>query len=275
MLARSGHEMIWRDKLVEYGRIPGLLQQLSNTAEAMCAPFWWSIQQDSAKPAEILHNGTICYLHSGVSELGVTANHVLGEYLRDLEQFGTPVIECQFGGSTIEPEKRVIAQNKALDIATLSVPEVFVTASAHNRKHQHTPVSWPPRRAIPGELVLYGGHPGILREGKVRTADLPFQWIGGSVGDVSPQVIVLEPGFETLTWLNPEPGATFNRDFRGMSGGPVFRVVEDVVVRLELVGFIYLFMYEADDQGRPVGDGHTLLARHAEAVRADGTLVVG
>ena len=64
-------------------------------------------------------------------------------------------------------------------------------------------------------------------------------------------------------------------DFRGMSGGPVFRVVDGLVVRLELVGFIYVFMYEADDQGNPVGDGHTLLARHADVIRPDGTLAVG
>jgi hypothetical protein len=267
--------MKWREKLDEYRRIPGLLQQLSNAAEAMCAPFWWSLESDASKPAEILHNGTICYLHTGFAEIGVTASHVLADYLRDLERFGTPAIECQFGGSTIEPEKRVLAQNRALDVATLSVPEVFVTAAGRTPRYQHTATVWPPQRAELGELVLYGGYPGVLRENKIRTADFPFQWVAGGVGDVSPQVIVLEPGFETLTWLNPEPGVTFNRDFRGMSGGPVFRVVEEVVVRLELLGFIYLFMYEADEHGGPVGDGHTLLARHADAVRADGTLAVG
>ena len=36
----------WRDKLAEYERKPGLLYQLSKLAETMCAPFWWSLQED-------------------------------------------------------------------------------------------------------------------------------------------------------------------------------------------------------------------------------------
>jgi len=69
---------------------------------------------------------------------------------------------------------------------------------------------------------------------------------------------------------NPE-----RNDVRGMSGGPVFRIVEERIARLELVGFIYLFMYEADEDGDPIGDGHTILARHADVIRADGSLAVG
>jgi hypothetical protein len=61
--------MSWRDKLTEYGRIPGLLHQLSNSAEATCAPFWRSLQQEPAKRAEIIHNGMICYLQTGVAEI--------------------------------------------------------------------------------------------------------------------------------------------------------------------------------------------------------------
>src|SRR5581483_1525774 len=136
----------------------------------MCAPFWWSLQQEPSTPAEILHNGTISYVNTGNAELGVTANHVLADYVRDLEQFGPIAIECQFGGSTIDPEKRVLASNSALDIATLAVPEVFVTASGDNPKHHHTAAFWPPIRVRRGELVLYGGHPGVLREDKFRTA---------------------------------------------------------------------------------------------------------
>jgi hypothetical protein len=267
--------MNWRDRLAKYAKVPGLLEQLSKTAEAMSAPFWWSTQSDPSSLPTVLHNGSICYLHSGVCELGVTANHVITSYLDDLNTYGA-TIECQFGGSTIAPEQegRIIAVNVALDLATLSLPSVFVSAS-NNRRFHHTPVSWPPKRVTAGELVLYGGYPGALREEKIRTVDFPFQWVAGSVADVSPQVIVLEPTFKTLTWLKPEPNATFNRDFRGMSGGPVFRLVEERIARLELVGFIHLFMYEADEDGNSVGDGHTILARHADVIRADGSLAVG
>jgi hypothetical protein len=263
--------MSWRKRLRQYEKVPGLLQQLSHATQAMSAPFWWSLQKDS-KPADILHNGSICYLDTGASQLGVTADHVLVEYLSDLDTYGTPAVECQFGGSTIKPEDRILAQDRILDIATLSVPEVFVTAAIQNRRMQHKPLNWPPVRIEKDEFVVYGGYPGILRENKVRTADLPFQWIAGGVSDATTHTIVLEPGFETLTWLNPEPNRVFNRDFRGMSGGPVFRVVDDAIVRLELVAVIYEFMFDADSEGNPIGDGHTILARHADCVIADGML---
>ena len=51
----------------------------------------------------------------------------------------------------------------------------------------------------------------------------------------------------------------------GWSGGPVFRYAhEPPIERLELVGFIYAF---------PLGQA--VLARHADAVLADGTLHEG
>jgi hypothetical protein len=175
-------------------------------------------------------------------------------------------------GSTIKPEDRIISRNDYLDIATLCVPEVFVNAAFQAPKTQHKPLKWPPDRAVTDEFVVYGGFPGILRENKVQTADLPFQWIAGGVNDVTSQRLVLEPAFETLTSLNPEPGKDFNRIFGGMSGGPVFRVIDDAIVRLELVGFIYDFMYDRDDDGNAIGDGHTVLARHADVLDAKGLI---
>jgi hypothetical protein len=46
-----------------------------------------------------------------------------------------------------------------------------------------------------------------------------------------------------------------------MSEGPVFRLVDEVIARLELVGFIHEFSY-----------GEAILARHADAVDADGMI---
>src|SRR5262249_54726382 len=106
--------MAWRDKLRAYEKIPGLLQQLSHAVEQMCAPFWWSLQEDPVKPATILHNGSVCYLNTGGAELGITADHVLAQYLADLARFGTQAVECQFGGSTIKAEERMLARNDTL-----------------------------------------------------------------------------------------------------------------------------------------------------------------
>ena len=67
----------------------------------------------------------------------------------------------------------------------------------------------------------------------------------------SSKVVFATLGFETMCWQGDEA----NKDPRGMSGGPVFRVVDERIARLELVGFIHEFSY-----------GEAILARHADAV---------
>ena len=67
------------------------------------------------------------------------------------------------------------------------------------------------------------------------------------------------PSFETMQWQGPET----NDNTGGWSGGPVFRSVEDeLITRLELIGIIYQWS----------SWGPTVMARHADAVQADGTL---
>ncbi len=231
---------------------------MSKLAESMCAPFWWSIAEEAGTTARILNNGTICYLDTGTHKIGVSANHVYRRYLDHVAQHGSAAIECQLGGSTIYPERRLIEQSEKWDIATFEIPEVFVGASARNPKTHHRAPKWPPERVRQSDVVLYGGFPGILREERGSIADLPFQWVAGRVGDVGQENVILEPEFATMQWQGNET----NNDPGGWSGGPVFRVVEDMAIaRLELVGFIYEFVSE-----------QAVLARHGDVVLSDGRL---
>ena len=105
-----------------------LYTQLSKLAERMCAPFWWSMKTDD-EPATILNNGTVCYINTGTREIGVTADHVYQKYVEHIEEHGTEAVECQFGGSTVSPEKRLIDRSDVWDLATFEIPEVLVTAA--------------------------------------------------------------------------------------------------------------------------------------------------
>jgi hypothetical protein len=118
----------WQRRIADYGTKRGLLQALSDSAQAMCAPFWWSLKNEGDERAHILNNGTICYVNTGTREIGVSANHVLEKYFGHIAEYGDVAVECQFGSSTISPEKRVIAQCEDWDLATIDVPNVFVTA---------------------------------------------------------------------------------------------------------------------------------------------------
>jgi hypothetical protein len=232
------------------------LSAVSQLAQIVCAPFWWSLGEPGA--ARILHNGTICYINTGERRIGVTAAHVYDKYCKDLEEFGPAAIECQIAGSTIYPEKHLIDRSTEWDLATLNIPEVFVGASARNPKTHHHPPMWPTARLQKSDVVLYGGFPGVLREEKGNIAELPFQWVAGRARDITEQNILLEPDFENMDWQGTET----NSNPGGWSGGPVFRSVEDgLIARLELVGFIYEFPFD-----------QAVLARHSDAVLADGLL---
>lgn len=68
----------------------------------------------------MLHNGTISYVDTGSRHIGITADHVYRQYLKDLEEHEN--VQVQFGGSTIYPEKRLIDRDRELDIATFGEP---------------------------------------------------------------------------------------------------------------------------------------------------------
>ena len=130
---------------------------MSKLAESTCAPFWWSLAQDPGAAARILNNGTISYVDTGTRKIGVSANHVYRRYLEHLSEHGASAVECQFGGSTIQPERRMIGQSQQWDIVTFEIPEVFVGASVRNPKTYHHAPQWPPRRVCQSDVVLYGG----------------------------------------------------------------------------------------------------------------------
>jgi hypothetical protein len=227
-------------------------------AQMMCAPFWWSVGEPNGPSTKILNNGTICYVDTGARPLGITANHVYATYVRALQKHGTAAIECQFGSSTVRPEEQFVASSDRWDIATFDIPSVFVSASVKQRKDHHHAISWRPRRVEHGEPVLYGGYPESRRVEKGAEAELPFQWVMGRVSEVDDEHIIVKPEFKTTEWVGEER----NYDPSGWSGGPVFRDIEnEVIYRLELVGFIYSFHGE-----------EYVIARHADVVLADGNI---
>ena len=69
------------DRMERAGYLPAMRQ----LALSLCAPFWWHGQGGDG-PYRILHNGTICYVHTGERVIGVTADHVYRQYLKDKAQ---------------------------------------------------------------------------------------------------------------------------------------------------------------------------------------------
>ena len=234
----------------------GYLPQLRQLAMSMCAPFWWHGERED-KEYGIIHNGTICCLNTGSKVIWVTADHVYNQYLSDKDSYQS--FGCQFGSSTVQPEKYLIDRNRGLDLATFEVPGVLMAPSGIS---VHYPLKWPPERIKDREVVLFGGFPGALREEQETKAEHPFQSFVSAVNSVSTENIGLHLDLPNLHWPFHE-GDTFNADLGGASGGPVFRIIEAPPIdRLELVGFIYEYSTAFE----------LMFARHAHHIDSDGSI---
>jgi hypothetical protein len=183
---------------------------------------------------------------------------VFQQYLRDKQ--ASPSLVCQLGGSTFEPEARLLSSNAKLDLASFSVPELLINACGAN---VHRATAWPPAELQEGELVLLGGFPGPLRIERPGEADYFFaSFISrvhqSSADHIAVHLNVAESHSPQGVGLQPHP------DLGGSSGGPVFRVHSSespgAIDRLELAGFIYEYSPSFE----------LLFARHAARVGADG-----
>jgi hypothetical protein len=228
----------------------GYLPALREWIVGHTAPFFW---HDVS--GRICGSGTLSFVDTGEERLAITADHVYRAYLQDLE--AGAVLECQFGGVLVRPERMLIARHPQLDVATFRMPTVALTKGASF----HSARGWPPQQPKPGEWLFYAGYPGAHRVENDSTIDAGLQTLLGPVSDVSGSTIVFCLDFESLHWPLHD-GAEINRRLGGMSGGPVFRLVEQGLTRLELVGFVYEH-----------GEGLELVfARAAGVVASNGTI---
>lgn len=244
----------------------GYLNQLREFAMVRCAPFLWSYKETATGELKI-RNGTITYAATGQRELGVSNDHVYNQYLKHRDEH--PDVEAQFGGSTIYPEQRLINRNKDLDLATFDVPKLFLQSNPASGKVHHRPPGWAPSPLKAGELVIYGGYPGALKEPDTGKIVWPFQSFTWWATEVTETNIVLHVDFPNLLWPGHEE-EKMNENLGGISGGPVFRVIEHanpdtkkvVKVNFELVGIIYEYIEMVQ----------AVRAVHIRHVLADGSL---
>jgi len=245
----------WRKDACDRLERAGYLPEMRKLAMMLCAPFWWHGEDDNGQ-YRIFHNGTICFLNTGTRLIGVTADHVYRKYLADKARY--KVFECQFGGSTVDPERYLIDRCERLDLATFDIPSVLVSAAGSSVHH---PPQWPTESVREREVVLFCGFPGILREAKDVKAGFPFQTFATAVISVSPDNITLHVDLPNLHWPLHD-GEIINPELGGQSGGPVFRVVEGTLInRLEIVGFIYEI------------SPSLVMARHVSRIASDGRIL--
>jgi hypothetical protein len=232
-------------QLVERGVLPAL----EAWARSMTAPIWWKGQAGLAP----YQGGTVCFVHTGIRVLGVTAEHVHRKAVEHSAQEW-----CQVGAHTFDPVKRCIDADPTLDICTYDFTEVSTNAAGADI---HYAQKWPPSVAD-GDPALACGWPWELSETSGAHATHSFLHFLCRIQQSSPSQLGIATFTSTsVPWGSiPLPQGT---NLGGMSGGPVFRIVEAPLSQLHLVGIIHQYQPNLE----------LILARPLSLINADGTII--
>lgn len=216
-----------------------------------------------AGQAPTLSNGTATLLRLDGREFAVTCEHVLAKY-RELRAGGDRTVVFQVGMLAFDPEDRLTAEDKRLDLAVFDLTNLgHARASVRGSGafQFHEPRAWPPALPTPEEeFVSLAGFPGAGRQPPVGD-HIDFDTFAlGAHPVTSAHRERLTFQFEREYW-EPSYGQP-DPDFAalgGMSGGPVM-----VMRRLhwDMAGFITHFSESWD----------LLFAAPAVRLQSDGTL---
>ena len=214
-------------------------------------------EQDASK---WLTGGSVFLAKTVDNSFLVTADHVVRE-IESLRAQGPILVVLAGPGS--EPiditEWPVIARDKDIDICILQVPSDFDASSIAKELFELR--NWPHRQAEIGDKALIMGYPSLHREGTRNTVRIKITPISDFVTDVGPRRFTMaDETDEREVLLNPN-GIEIPAHFGGMSGSPVFRMIEGA--RPEFIGVF--------SEG---GDGLSaaLFCAHASFILASGGL---
>ncbi len=200
---------------------------LKSVAKFAAPVFWESPRKKESSP---ITNGTMFLADYGRGCFAVTANHVYQGYLEDKAEF--PKTTCWIGPEAFEAggkdaipfdlEERLIDRLEDPDIATFKVAESEADAIGTS-----ITTLWPPILPEIGQAVVFAGSPGNERlevgPRELSFAVFPALMIATSVSErqiscqFEREYLVQAPGFQ-----EPRP----HYETGGMSGGPLFTVVE-------------------------------------------------
>lgn len=219
---------ISKEKAIELVKGPLGDATLKSVAKYAAPIFWETRDVDDAIT---LTNGTIFVVDYGHGCFGVTANHVFEAFLDDKQK--NPQTLCFIGPEdfdgggkdalSFDIEERLIDRSIEIDIATFQF-------SREEAEKIGTSIStlWPPILPNVGQGVVFTGYPGLARQmltpRDVSFSPYPALTIAETVTErqVSCQLkreyLVQAPGFHA-------PPKNFETG--GMSGGPLFTVVEE------------------------------------------------
>ncbi len=210
--------------------------------------------------ANWLTGGTAFLAQTDEKRFLITANHVFAEI--DTLKANSSIVTL-LGGNGCEPldisSWPVLDRSKSADICTIEVPTDF--DSKHLKKEFFSLQNWPSPRAQKGDRAFILGYPAVHRSGTKNTVDIRLCPINDFVTDVGPRRFTIADERDERQPFYMAEGFDVPESFGGMSGSPVFRMIENS--RPEFIGTFI--------EG---GDGlrAALFSAHADFIKIDGTL---
>jgi hypothetical protein len=243
-------------------------------AASVSVPIFWIIREDERQFRAL--NGTGFFLNTGERLFGVTANHVLEGWRSDREK--EEVIALQFGDLPFDPEGQnaIIGAHADIDIATFEVSpeEVLKVGKTVVKGYQS---EWPPCPPQQGRGIYYAGFPGVEKIWlSPREISFGVAFAGGVASSVSETDVssLIEREYIMPVRDGP-PLPPENYNFQGISGGPMFSVIDHRGLRTwAIAGVIYQGPNTELDPETAIPGLEIIKARRSHFILPDGSVDV-
>lgn len=230
-----------------------------------CVPVYWF--RRGTKDFAISHNGTLTIVRTPKRLLGITAAHVVQQFMQDSKN---GPIRLQLNNEVVDDlPARIIDMSENIDVATIALDEHLV------KRLNKTPLSdWPPRPPQEGKGIMIAGFPGVERiESKDFAVSFGLFTALGVARTVTDCQITWLMERESLLPNNKIPVPPLAYDLGGISGGPLISwfETESHVAHHCLSGIVIQHPDYQKNPDMPLIE--RLIARRAEAIAESGMIV--
>src|SRR2546426_5291568 len=212
------------------------VRELFRQASRLAIPFTFGPRQ-LREPASI-RNATCSAIETPQGAFLLTADHVLVETLSAIES-GENII-CRAGCLELRLLDGDFYRKPRHDIATIPIPTAGIQALEAFGWQIVRPQTWPAAQVELGDVVIVCGFPGTTREiVSWEKGVFPSLAIAGIVNVADDDWCSYRGNPQEISQVDVRRGeqTTLFTDLRGISGGPVFRIVGPALY-LELVGAV-------------------------------------
>lgn len=235
-----------------------LFEQLARYPGQFAQPVFFA--DPAAEGHAAFKNGSGFFVRLRERTVGVTCHHVLADYRKRRGSSLSP--SFQFGRTRFEPEERLIAESRELDLAILDVSALVDARNGIESASCIVPGTWPPGDLSSDDILALAGFPGIGRQ-HITPDYFRFHLLSvGTTEIASLGSTHLMTRIELEKCISSGVLPHVTEDLGGMSGGPVFVWRKGLLVTAELVGVMYEYQSSLD----------LMCVRRLNCIRPDGTL---